>query len=478
METPQPYQTLWETLTQSAEIALWWDEQTLHDAAFFLPDAARWGELLSHANQQHIGATRWEKAVRACLAGNGTRPPPGMREAPEHPWRALLLLSKEGARANIPNISLILSHHPHWQERFWWDDMTMTPMFDTRPLTDDDITRCAVWLGTAERMPVSSWKMVERCILAQCRATRKDPLQHWLYSLPPWDQVERLPYWLSDATEAEGSAYGRAVSRILPLSMVARALDPGCPYRYVVILEGPENTGKSTLVRTLASPEWFVELSLALESKEAHMMLQGVWVAEMSELDSLSRTEETRLRAFVTMREDSYVPKYSNYRVTTLRRAILVGTTNETAYLKGQTGNTRFLPIRTHRIDPAILEQSREQLFAEALYTYLANPHTWWEMDEDALSQAKEEREKRRLVSVYESELADWLSHPVHQSMTSITWKELAEGFLKLDAPERWKDVFLQKQMAQALRALGWESRVKRDLDGKVVRKWWKEESL
>ena len=187
------------------------------------------------------------------------------------------------------------------------------------PLTDTLTMEVAQWLGRHEHVAISQVCMVQQCIEAQCHKQPRDLLQEWLSALPPWDGVQRLETWLGEVadtekvvTEAKNStaaqkakhiAYCRAVSCIIPLSMVARALDPGCLYRYVVIFEGPENTGKSSLVRAIAGEGWYVELSIGLESKEAHMMIQGAWVAEMPELDSLSRTEETRLKAFITLKD-------------------------------------------------------------------------------------------------------------------------------------------------------------------------------
>src|SRR5262249_44439288 len=214
---------------------------------------------------------------------------------------------------------LILANHPVWQEAFWWDSVRSTPMFKQIAMEQEHITEVAQWLGVSEGMPVRSLGLLERCIVAQCKKQPKDLLQQWLQGLPPWDKTPRLNDWLSDVADVKKNAYGIAISRILPLSMVARALDPGCLYRYVVILEGPEESGKSTLVRALAGEGWYVELAIGLETKESHMMLHGAWVAELSELDSLGRTEETRLKAFITLKEDSYIPKYSNYRITTPR---------------------------------------------------------------------------------------------------------------------------------------------------------------
>ena len=92
---------------------------------------------------------------------------------------------------------------------------------------------------------------------------------------------------------------------------------------------------------------WYGELMQDLESKEAQMRLQGKWVVELAELHALSRTQETRMKAFISLREDVFLPKYSNSEVHHKRRCIFVGTTNQHAYLRDATGNTRYLPIET-----------------------------------------------------------------------------------------------------------------------------------
>jgi hypothetical protein len=394
--------------------------------------------------------------------------------APATPWRDILQVKKNGdPLATLGNIGLILHHHEQWAGKFWWDAVRSLPMCESLPLTKESITEIAQWLGTSMRMGVSTIRPVEECLAAECQRDKRDLLQHWLNALPPWDGVPRLDKWLVYVAGVPNDAYGRAISRVLPLSMVARAMEPGCLYRYVVILEGPENTGKSSLVRALAS-EWYGELSIGLESKEAHMMLQGVWLAEMAELDSLTRTEETRLKAFITMTDDTWIPKYSNFKVSNPRRTIFIGTTNEESYLKGQQGNTRFLPIKTTDISIPLLLDMREQLFAEALQVYTASLKSWWQLPEDAEQSASVEREKRRAVNVFEPTIQAWLDTGLRATRNETTWAEIAEQCLQITSPERWKDISLQKQIATAMKALGWRNTVVKR-QGKATRVWAKE---
>lgn len=420
---------------------------------------------------------------------NGQKPRERIVPLAEEAWRKDLLTTNKGEpKETANNIGLILAHHAAWQEKLWWDDVRGRAMIGTVPLNDELITEVAQWLGTTERMPARSLRLIERCIVVECRKHPRDLLREWLESLPPWDNVPRLDDWLLDVAGVSKTAYSMAVSRIIPLSMVARVMEPGCLYRYVVILEGAEEAGKSTLVRAIAGQEWYVELSMSLESKESHMMLQGAWVAELAELDSLSRTEETRLKAFITLTEDSYVPKYSNNRVSIPRRAIFIGTTNEESYLKGQTGNTRFLPIKVS--PPLAIDDFlaiRPQLFAEAYRWYREHAETWWQLPDDALQEARDIREARRVVNVYEQPLREWLDRQrfLDRYMSDgqvayapkegeVTWVDIARWFLKIESPERWKDMPLQKQIATALRALGWMNCVEREPGTQKTRRVWR----
>lgn len=425
---------------------------------------------------------------------NGTHPATPVPAAwqPALPaWRAGLFSKKSGELyQNVFNLTAILSNHDYWQHpdrALWWDAVRGRPMCGADELTDDTLMQMALWFGGAERLPITSIRMLEQCVLARCKTHTRDLLQIWLQGLPAWDQVPRLGHWCTDLAGAAPGDYTSEVGRVLLVSMVARAMQPGCHYRFVVILEGAEEIGKTSLVRALASPEWYVELSIGLETKEAHMMLQGVWVAEFSELDSYTRTEETRMKAFITMQEDSYIPKYSNFRQRTERRAIFVGTTNEGSYLKGQSGNTRYLPLRlSSQVDLRGFAHVRTQLFAEALAYWQAHPDTWWQLSDAALAMAEQEREQRRVKSQYEDDLGEWLdlgrfAEPVYDNNQAVTfvrdettWREIARWFLRMDSPEKWKDRSLQMQIGAALKALGWQVRQGKRA-GRNVNVWRKE---
>jgi putative DNA primase/helicase len=293
----------------------------------------------------------------------------------------------------------------------------------------------------------------------------KDLLQEWVDGLPAVPVSALLTTWLrqyANVPDTVSDAYVADVSRLMLVSIIARILHPGCQYRCVPFLEGPEDAGKSNLAKVLAGEDpyghsWHVALSAGLESKEAHMMLEGALVAELEELSSYTKTDENRMKALVTMQADSFVPKFSNKRVDHPRRTVFIATVNPEGagdYLKGQSGNTRWLPIRVGTINIAQVQQQREALFAEAKAYYLAHPADWWRLasDEDAAN----EREHRRQPSLYETEgLKDWLRRCSLRTPAECTWQDIAEQHLQIPK-DRWNKATAM-EIAKALKAFKWE---------------------
>lgn len=400
-------------------------------------------------------------------------------------WTKDLFSYKNGElKQNAFNIGQTLRFHPYWhipERKLWYDVIRGYHMCGPYQISKALCTKATQWFGGEMRLPISNIELLRTCMESEAAENPRDLLKDQLLALPAWDQKPRLETWLQEVTGAEDNAYTRYLSRALPVSMVARVLVPGCPCRLVVILEGKENIGKSHLVEAIASPDWYTILSMSLEGKDSHIMLHKYWIAELAELDSLSRTEEARMKAFVTMETDTYVPKYSNVAISIPRRTIFMGTTNDgSGYLKGQTGNTRYFPLKVgERIDVEGFTAIRDQIFAEALAWQSSHADTWWHEPAEVTLKATEERELRRQASDYEQPLHEWLEYgrfnPGHfeegyneagqliRKQVAFTpnetsWPEIAKWFLKIDAPERWKDRSLQLQIASALKALGWVS--------------------
>ena len=133
------------------------------------------------------------------------------------------------------------------------------------------------------------------------------PIREFLASLPEWDKVPRVDTILVDFLGASDNAYVRAVTRKTLCGAIARVMNPGCKFDTMLVLNGPQGKGKSTLISKLCG-EWFNDSLLLNDTKDktAAEKLQGYWILEIGELAGLKKTEIETLRGFLSRQNDIY----------------------------------------------------------------------------------------------------------------------------------------------------------------------------
>ena len=199
------------------------------------------------------------------------------------------------------------------------------------------------------------------------------PIKEFLQELPTWDRVERVDTLFIDYLGADDNEYTRAVTRKTLCAAVKRVKFPGCKFDSMLVLNGPQGIGKSTLISKLAG-DWFSDsLSLSdTKDKTAAEKLQGYWILEIGELAGLRKAEVETLRSFLSRQNDIYRAAFGKRATPHQRQCIFFGTTNaETGYLRDITGNRRFWPVRTGKGNKKSWELTIEdvkQIWAEVLF--------------------------------------------------------------------------------------------------------------
>ena len=195
----------------------------------------------------------------------------------------------------------------------------------------------------------------------------RNELKEYLKSLE-WDGQRRLDTWLIEYCGAGASAFVREAGRCWLIAAVARAFEPGTKFDHMLVLEGDQGIGKSTVFEILAGP-WFDELG-KFDGKDSAEKLAGVWIVEIAELAGLNKSDVETVKSFLTVRADRYRPPYGRRVEEHPRTCVFGGTTNADTYLNDSTGNRRFWPIKCQHIAIEDLRRDRDQLLAEAVQHY------------------------------------------------------------------------------------------------------------
>lgn len=249
------------------------------------------------------------------------------------------------------------------------------------------------------------------------------PVREWLESLT-WDGVERLDTLLTDYLGAEDNELTRAMTRKHFTAAVARVMKPGCKYDYILTLIGPQGIGKSTLVKTMGG-EWFDDSMTSIEGKEGMEQIRGKWLIEFGELTNYKKSTSEAYKAFISKQEDSYRPAYGRKVETYPRQCVFFATTNEPAFLKGDTGNRRFWTVECGR-DSSVkdvweqLPQERDQLWAEALHRFREGEALY--LPRELENEARQRQEE-------------------HNEVAADERAGIIEAFIRKEIPENWEQL-------------------------------------
>lgn len=348
-----------------------------------------------------------------------------------------------------------------------------------------DELKMGEWLVRKHWLPSMPRGTLEEAVRMVASSHSYHPVRAYLDGLQ-WDGVPRLKGWLRRACIDPSVEVDKQLARYLARAgtwflqgMVARVMQPGVKFDYMLILEGPQGRRKSTLLKVLAG-DYFADTGLVLGDKDSYQQLQGRWLYEFGELDSFGKAEVTRIKSFIASSADYFRASFDRRARDYPRQIVFGGTTNEDHYLTDPTGNRRFWPVRVSRvIDIDWVEENRDQLFAEAKARFDAGERMHPLPDEE-LELFEPQQSARAVENAIETAIVTYLydedqkvGHGRENGslVNEISLVELL-GRVGIGLEKLGPGRFHEKQAAAALRRLGWvEGRAtKAGIDGKRPR--------
>jgi predicted P-loop ATPase len=204
--------------------------------------------------------------------------------------------------------------------------------------------------------------------------------------------------------------------------------------------------------------------------KEQQELLRGKWVYEIADLSGISKAEVEKVKAFASRTHDRARPAYGRATVEMPRRCVIWATTNNSQYLKSQTGNRRFWPIPVGKIDIGSFRRDRDQLLAEA---------AWYEhggasivLLESLWPDAAAEQEMRREVDPWEDLLQDLRGEIAAEGDERVLSQDILENHLHI--PRERQTDYHAKRLSNCMRLLGWSGSKTMRSGGKRGRGYWR----
>ena len=296
------------------------------------------------------------------------------------------------------------------------------------------------------------------------RANAFHPVRDYLARLE-WDGIERLDTWLSGYLDAEDTELNRAYGRKTLIGAVRRVRRPGAKHDTVLVLQGLQGRGKSSVLCALCPDEdWFTDsLGIGDDEKEVIDQTAGKWLVEMAELAGMGKRDANQAKAMISRKVDRARLSYGRLNTERPRQFILFGTVNEAQYLRDPTGNRRYWPVSiSGRLDPDEVRDNiardRDQLWAEAAY-YEARgegstlPKELWQTAADS-------QRERLLADPWQERLEVHL-----EGKAFMTSEEIYETLGVLTAQ---RNPAISQRIAGILNGLGYE-RARRRIEGRLT---------
>lgn len=257
------------------------------------------------------------------------------------------------------------------------------------------------------------------------------PIREFFESLPEWDGVERVDTLLIDYLGAEDSPYVRAVTRKELCAAYVRVHKPGVKFDTMIVLNGDQGIGKSTLIAKLGG-EWYSDsLNLSdMNDKTAAEKLQGYWIMEIGELAGMKKADLDKVKAFISRQDDKYRASFGRRVTPHPRQCVFFGTTNsQNGYLRDITGNRRYWNVKV----PGNGKRKP------------------WELDEDTVKQIWAETvvyAKAGEKLYLPPELEDYAKEEQRAAMERDDREGLVQEYLDMMLPDNWDsmDVYKRKE--------------------------------
>ncbi len=356
----------------------------------------------------------------------------------------------------LQNIVEILNNDDNFKGKIEYNEFVCKLEFNRKSWSDNHDSRIKLFLEKNYNIVVSVENIKHACNIIE-ENHRYHPVRDYISNLK-WDGISRIDTVFIDFLGAKDNEYIRKVSAITFLGAIARIFDIGCKFDTCTTLVGKQGIGKSKFIRKISiNPKWFTDCITTFDGKEFYEAIQGIWIVEVGEGTAFQKSTKEKVKQMITVQYDKYRTPYSRNTETYPRQCVFIGTTNNSDFLKDETGDRRFYPIDCNLanaqkdIDKDLSEEYVNQLWAEALYRYQSN-EKYYITEKNILDIAEKEQRSHYDESPMQSDIMNFLDIAIPKKWSSISLEERRKYIRSVQNDDKIE-----------LKRLGYEGAYKRD---------------
>lgn len=305
-------------------------------------------------------------------------------------WKNQLIKDPKSGKVlnDINNYILFFNECPKYKGQLKYNEFLQQKEIFNREFTDFDLNN--IYNDCERETTLSIHSKIDSALSEIFDKNRYNPIINYLNTLK-WDGQERIAKLFIDLLDADDTILNKEMTKKWFIAAVKRIYEPGCKFDNIVVLQGNQGIGKSSICE-LISLNFANTISLSeIGNKDLIDKLNKTWIAIIDELDTFNRKEMSTIKTFLSVSQDSVRLSYGRNTSTFKRHCVFIGSTNDDTFLRDSTSSVerRFWVIRCNKLSmdgkirQTLTEEYINQLWAEAVYYYTQDPKQYLDIPKE-----------------------------------------------------------------------------------------------
>ena len=392
----------------------------------------------------------------------------------------------------MKNIITYLSSEPKYAGKLKMNLFTSIKEFDGERISDDLISDIVgdIEEGLGFYNPAKVRESINKMLRRP--ENQYNPVIDYLKSLA-WDGNKRVETMFIDWFKADDTLLNRAYAMKWMRAAVKRAIEPGCKFDGVVLLQGAQGIGKSNFCKRLSAGFGSVNIrNIDDPEKYVHLLNQS-WICIIDELRGFTKKEQETIKGFLADTEDTARLSYERNSQTYKRHCVFIGSTNNETFLNdySQMTERRYWIVKCNATEEDgnylfdnFTQDVVDQLWAEAYYLYKKDPDYDLELETSLKKMLKEDQKQYK--SFVDDPTYEFLKNILTRKYPSKEFeydqfKNMVErpseynGVHEIDRiPVRFINNILSESKCTTTRSTAWLKTVMEELGWKKCTCWYK----